>query len=137
MARNYRSGPDWIPATVVSKLGPLSYLLETEDKQLWRRHIDQVKSRANSPVSPSPTVPEAVPDSGWEAPASGPTDPEPESETGHQSPVPEPVEQEPDSGDNGTPSSTDSADSVVAPTQESGKYSQRHRQVPNYYRPRI
>lgn len=134
MARNYRSGPDWIPATVVSKLGPLSYLLETEDKQLWRRHIDQVKSRANSPVSPSPTVPEAVPDSVWEAPASGPTDPEPESETGHQSPVPEPVEQEPDSGDNGTPSS---ADSVVAPTQESGRYPQRHRQVPNYYRPSI
>ena len=34
MARNYRSGPDWTPATGVSKLGPLSYLLETEDKQL-------------------------------------------------------------------------------------------------------
>ena len=32
MARKYPSGPDWVPAIVISKLGPLSYLLETEDK---------------------------------------------------------------------------------------------------------
>ena len=39
MVRNYKPGPDWVPATVVACLGPLSYLVETEKKQLWRRHI--------------------------------------------------------------------------------------------------
>ena len=33
MVRNYRPGPDWVPATVVACLGPLSYLVETEQKQ--------------------------------------------------------------------------------------------------------
>ena len=50
MAKNYRSGPDWVPATVVARLGPL---LETVDKQLWRRHVDQVKKRECSPVLPN------------------------------------------------------------------------------------
>ena len=30
-------------AIVISKLGPLSYLVETENKLLWRRHIDHLK----------------------------------------------------------------------------------------------
>ena len=53
MAKSYRSGPDWVPATVVARLGPISYLLETVDKQLWRRHVDQVKKRECSPVQPN------------------------------------------------------------------------------------
>ena len=43
MAKNFRSGPNWLPATVVERLGPLSYLVETADKLLWRRHVDHVK----------------------------------------------------------------------------------------------
>ena len=39
MVRNHKPGPDWVPATVVACLGPLSYLVEMEKKQLWRRHI--------------------------------------------------------------------------------------------------
>ena len=44
MMKNFRPGPDWIPGTIVSKLGPLSYLVETTDHQLSRRHIDHLKS---------------------------------------------------------------------------------------------
>ena len=60
--KNFRTGPDWVAAIVVAKLGPLSYLVETLDKQLWRRHVDHVKSRATT--TPPDTVPdrEEVPD---------------------------------------------------------------------------
>ena len=42
MAKNFRNGPDWVPATIIARLRSLSYLLETESKQLWRRHVDYV-----------------------------------------------------------------------------------------------
>ena len=40
MAKNLRPGPKWIPAVIVERLGPLSYLVETNDYDLWRRHVD-------------------------------------------------------------------------------------------------
>ena len=45
MAKNLRPGPDWVPAVVVEKLGPLSYLVETSESILWRRHVDHLKER--------------------------------------------------------------------------------------------
>ena len=48
MAKNFRPGPNWLPATVVERLGPLSYLVETTDEQLWRRHVDHLKRRTDS-----------------------------------------------------------------------------------------
>ena len=33
----------YIPAVVVECLGPLSYLIKTVDKELWRRHVDMIK----------------------------------------------------------------------------------------------
>ena len=35
MTKNFRAGPTWVPASVVARLGPLSYLLEITDKQPW------------------------------------------------------------------------------------------------------
>ena len=32
----------WIPAVVISKTGPVSYVVETHDEQKLRRHIDQI-----------------------------------------------------------------------------------------------
>ena len=49
MARNYHTGPDWVPATVVSHLGPLLYLLETEDKQLWSIRVNRPVLRGTVP----------------------------------------------------------------------------------------
>ena len=43
MARNLRPGNDWVPAVIVERLGPVSYLVETADHQLWRRHLDHLK----------------------------------------------------------------------------------------------
>ena len=43
MAKNLRPGPDWVPAVVVERLGPLTYLVETTDRLLWKRHIDLLR----------------------------------------------------------------------------------------------
>ena len=44
MARNLQPGPNWIPGVVVERAGPLSYVIKTEEKQLWRWHVDQLKA---------------------------------------------------------------------------------------------
>ena len=57
---------------MVAKLGPLSYLVETQDEQLWRRHLDHLKQLI-VPVSPQPVLESAVED--WDlelAPAPAP-----------------------------------------------------------------
>ena len=43
MARNMRPGPAWIPGTIVEVLGPVTYVVETETGQQWKRHADQLK----------------------------------------------------------------------------------------------
>ena len=43
MAQNIRLGPNWIPATIVEVQGPVTYLVETEDGQIWKHHLDQLK----------------------------------------------------------------------------------------------
>ena len=53
MAKNLRPGPAWIPAVVVERLGPLSYLVETEDRDLWQRHVDHLKELATPEYCPS------------------------------------------------------------------------------------
>ena len=55
MAKSFRTGPKWVPATVVGRHGPLSYLLETADKQVWKRHVEHVKERVLSPLSTPPS----------------------------------------------------------------------------------
>lgn len=75
MARNLRPGPDWVPATILEVQGPVTYLVETDDKQVWKRHLDQLKefeerrqtpevSSEDSefpsvPLSPEPELPTA------------------------------------------------------------------------------
>ena len=52
MAKNLRPGPDWVPAVVVERLGPLTYLVETADRLLWKRHIDLLRELAvRHPIS--------------------------------------------------------------------------------------
>ena len=50
MTKNFQPGADWVAATVFGRLDPLSYLLETFDKILWRRHADHIKGRVMSPL---------------------------------------------------------------------------------------
>ena len=44
MVRNLRPGPDWIPGIVTEVLGPVTYLVDTDGGQGWKRHADQLKS---------------------------------------------------------------------------------------------
>ena len=43
MAWNFRPGPDWVQATVMKRLAPLTYEVKLEGGQLWTRHIDHLR----------------------------------------------------------------------------------------------
>ena len=39
MIKNLRPGPDWVSGIIVERLGPVSYLVETSQRLLWKRHV--------------------------------------------------------------------------------------------------
>ena len=43
MIKNLRPGPDWVSGIIVERLGPVSYLVETSQRLLWKRHVDHLK----------------------------------------------------------------------------------------------
>ena len=55
-ARNYSSGPNWIPAVVTSSTGPVSYTVSDENSQTIRRHIDQLRCRDTEPLNTDVTT---------------------------------------------------------------------------------
>jgi len=42
--RNYSGNPKWIPGTIVTKTGPVSFKVESKD-QIYKRHVDQIRRR--------------------------------------------------------------------------------------------
>lgn len=38
-----RPGPDWIPGTIAEVLGPVTYIVETDEGQKRKRHADQIE----------------------------------------------------------------------------------------------
>ena len=44
MAKNNKQGMPFVPGIVKKKLGPLTYLIETQEGLTWKRHIDHLKS---------------------------------------------------------------------------------------------
>ena len=56
IVNNLRPGLDWAKAIVISKLVPLSYLMETKDKLLWRRHVNLLKRLESKPSCVSETL---------------------------------------------------------------------------------
>ena len=50
MVKNFRSGDNWLPATVTQQNGPLSYTVCTSDGQIWKHHVDHIKSLGSQPV---------------------------------------------------------------------------------------
>ncbi|XP_017575179.2 uncharacterized protein K02A2.6-like [Pygocentrus nattereri] len=50
LACNYTRGPKWIPATVITKTGPVSYRVKTTEDIVWRRHTDQLLQGAAAPA---------------------------------------------------------------------------------------
>ena len=59
LAHNFREGPRWVPSMIAEKGGPLNYLVQIREDILWKRHVDQIISAADTPddVSPHSTVP--------------------------------------------------------------------------------
>ena len=46
--RNLPTGSTWIQGVVIGKRGPRSYLVELPDGRVFRRHIDNLRSRVTS-----------------------------------------------------------------------------------------
>lgn len=44
VAKNYGSGPAWLPGKIAHKLGPLTYIVDASDGRIWKRHVDHVKN---------------------------------------------------------------------------------------------
>ena len=53
MVRNLRPGPKWIVGIVKQKSGPHSYVVETEDKKMWKRHVDHLKALGDAAATTS------------------------------------------------------------------------------------
>lgn len=121
MAKNLRPGPNWLPAIIVARLGPLSYLVETEDKQMWRRHVDHIKERVLPliPTSTQSSQPEAVPDEMDEV----------DDDPGL---IPLPSPQGPAAPDTGSAPANSQEREEILPNQ---RYPQREHRAPNFYRP--
>ena len=43
--RNFRSGTTWIPGTIESAIGNVSYEVMLEDSRMVRRHVDHIRQR--------------------------------------------------------------------------------------------
>nr|XP_055076377.1 uncharacterized protein K02A2.6-like [Misgurnus anguillicaudatus] len=42
LARDYRKGGKWMPGVVMSKTGPVSYMVNVGASGIWKRHVDQL-----------------------------------------------------------------------------------------------
>jgi len=54
-ARNYSTGPKWLPGKIVSKVGSTIFMVST-DKGLWKRHSNQLQVRLDINNSPNVTA---------------------------------------------------------------------------------
>ena len=109
-ARNYSSGPKWLPGQVVQVEGSVLYHVKLKDGRVQRRHIDQLRSRLPDSEDATRSSDTEL-DSGPQLTESGPTDqetvtdsqelssdpptdssnaPEPETTTEPQPPEPQP-----------------------------------------------
>ena len=106
MARNLRQGVPWVAGVIIERLSPLTYLVQVDTGQLWKRHLDHLRVRGDKPVSED-TQPQ---ESEWNF-AESPEQPPP-LETSRGPDVP-------------------TTSSVTRPVNR--RYPQRHRQAPNRY----
>ena len=117
MARNLRPGADWVPCTIVEVLGPVTYLVDTDQGQRWKRHADQLKTWLPPLSAPSLEV-DVEPDLSSDLSSDLPEDPP------NESAPPESTEE------SSTPSESPSSPSseLVAP-----RYPQRNRRPPDRF----
>ena len=52
--RNFREGPQWLEGVIVDCLGPVSYMVRVKTGDLWKRHVDHIRSGLNPPLMSPP-----------------------------------------------------------------------------------
>ena len=72
-ARNYSTGPKWLPGKVVGVVGSVLYQVKLKDGRVQRRHIDQLRSRLADTGDIARSVDTEL-DSGPQLTNGGPTD---------------------------------------------------------------
>ncbi|KAL5502704.1 hypothetical protein EMCRGX_G009519 [Ephydatia muelleri] len=53
MVQNLLNGPTWVSGVISEQKGPLTYLVEVESNQYWRRHVDQIRDKGDSTLRES------------------------------------------------------------------------------------
>ena len=59
-ARNFRDGSCWVKAVIADQLGPVSYLVQLENGDYWRRHVDHLRPGSEVPPTDGDPEPEEV-----------------------------------------------------------------------------
>ena len=135
-AHNWRDGPAWVRARVHDSLGPVSYLVELENGDLWRRHIDHLRTRPSDIQTDSSLSGANEPDTPpADAPTEGPETPMPDRPEPTAPPVPEPSQHNapPSSRELSnvrTPPLSNRAQPTVEPETTNQHYPTRSRQPP-------
>lgn len=135
-ARNWREGPAWVRARVHDSLGPVSYLVELENGDLWRRHIDHLRTRSSDIQTDSSLSGANEPDTPpADAPTEGPETPMPDRPEPTAPPVPEPSQQNAppfsrEPSNVRTPPLSNRVQPTVEPETTNQRYPTRSRQPP-------
>ena len=49
LAQNYRDGPRWVSSTIIQRNSPVTYKVKLKSGDVWKRHIDQLREKFDSP----------------------------------------------------------------------------------------
>ena len=49
LAQNYRDGPRWVSGTIIQRNSPATYMVKLKSGDVWKRHIDQLREKFDSP----------------------------------------------------------------------------------------
>ena len=60
MAKNNKQEMPFVPGVVKKKLGPLTYLIETQNGLIWTRHIDHLKSLGHNNPDPGQSTDDEI-----------------------------------------------------------------------------
>ncbi len=129
LVRNLHEGPKWLRVTVVEQTGPVSYRVQMENHQVWRRHVDQLLD-----LSLAAEAPELTDHPGQTVDADLCLPPELlPTETGPPE-RPEPSEPREPTGANGSPPVVDTSASSLS---QSVRYPSREHKPPERLEPKF
>ena len=47
-ARDFRGSTKWVSGMIIQSVGPVSYMIQLQDGQVWKRHVDHVRQRVDN-----------------------------------------------------------------------------------------